>query len=740
MKKLLAFFCAGVLAVTGCSRVDDLEDKVDNLDSRVTKLEELVNSLNSQVQTMDALVRTIENGGYINDVKVETKDGINYYTLTLSNGTTYTVHDGAKGKDGVDGNNGNDGHTPVVGVKLDESDNNYYWTVDGEYTDPKVRVNGKDGLTPEIKIVSGYWCIKWPGDEYWTTLTAAKGDDGDSFFKSVTVGDEDVTFTLTSGETFTVSLLGGFRLVCESTAVGVAANGTATVNYTVKGAKEGDEVVVYVKYVSEGWSASVDETASTVKVNVPADPDGGLVIVEAINNTTSKVADQAIKFEKGVLSIAELTYNVSDASGILDVDLRTNMAYEVSSDAEWLTVVETKAAHTETIHLAYALNTGENERVANVTVKGATGEDVTVVVLQKGCPALKTSYEVGEYYERQGVVGIVWHCDENYVKVLALDEKSYVQWAEYSSANSWADSETDGLANMNAILNNQYSSITYFPAQKWCNDKGKGWYMPAIDEMCEILNNIDVLNTSLSANNGTKLTKGYYYWSSTQNTSTKDVQSAYWSWDDEKAVKEVKSSTVTANARASFNVSLKQSSTDPDTPVESTYKIGDEMKVDNGHGVVAYIDETGEHGYVISKLECDAVKWATTGQYASYWPTSTTDGKANCDHLSSYLENISSCPAAYWAVYTCGNAGWFLPAQEQLKAVLANFTAINEGLAKIDGTPLTEGTGYWSSTTWFSDDSGALARYYAYKNGAVTGDASDELTYYTHKARAIHVF
>ena len=163
------------------------------------------------------------------------------------------------------------------------------------------------------------------------------------------------------------------------------------------------------------------------------------------------------------------------------------------------------------------------------------------------------------------------------------------------------------------------------------------------------------------------------------------------------------------------------------------------MKVDYGLGVVDYIDENGEYGYIISKLECEAVKWTTSGAYSNIWPTSTTDGKANCDHLSSYLENISSCPAAYWAVYTCGNAGWFLPADEQLKAVLANFTAINEGLAKIGGTPLTEGRGYWSSTTWFSDADGAYARFFTYKNGAVEQD-SDLISYRQLNARAIHVF
>ena len=189
MKKFFIFMCCALVALAGCSRVDDLEDKVDNLEGRVGKIEETLKSLNDQISSLSSLVNTIKDGGYISDVTSETKDGINYYTLTLSNGKTVTVHDGANGI------SGKDGATPVIGVKLDEEDGNYYWTVNGEYTDPKVRVNGQDGangLTPEIKIISDYWVIKWPGDEYYTTLGYAKGangEDGDSFFEKVEIGE-----------------------------------------------------------------------------------------------------------------------------------------------------------------------------------------------------------------------------------------------------------------------------------------------------------------------------------------------------------------------------------------------------------------------------------------------------------------------------------------------------------------------------------------------------------------------
>ena len=391
--------------------------------------------MNNQISTLDALVQTIKNGGYITDVTTEAKDGLNYYTLTLSNGKTYTIHDGA---------NGADGHTPVIGVKLDE-DGNYYWTVDGEYTDPKAKANGEDGQTPKIEIISGYMVITWPGmDPQYYEVKGEAGKDGDSFFQRVDVTEDEVVFTLADGTTFTVSLLGNFRLCCPSTTVGVAPSSVATIKYEVKGVKEGEEVVVYVKYASEGWSATVDETACELKINVPADPKGGLVIIEAINNTTSQVADQAIRFEDGVLSSTDTSFSLSDASNTFEVAVSTNMNYEVAIDVEWIKLVETKAPHTETLTFVAELNTEAADRNGKITITGATGEVIEVVVLQRGCPALKASYEIGEYYERQGVVGVVYYCDENVVKVLGLDENKDVNFSDYTSANSWATDQNDG--------------------------------------------------------------------------------------------------------------------------------------------------------------------------------------------------------------------------------------------------------------------------------------------------------
>lgn len=741
MKKILLLMCAAFVAMVSCTKIDNLESKVDDIDARVKTLEEKVEAMNNQITALDALVQTIKNGGYITDVTSEVKNGLNYYTLTLSNGKTYTIHDGAKGADGADGANGKDGvdgkdgHTPVIGVKLDE-DGNYYWTVDGAYTDPKVKANGEDGQTPKIEILSGYLVITWPGQtpQYYE-VKGENGKDGDSFFQKVDVTEDEVVFTLADGTTFNVSLLGNFRLSCPSTTVGVAPSSVATIKYEVKGVKADEEVVVYVKYVSEGWTATVDEAACELKINVPANPKGGLVIIEAINNTTSQVADQAIRFEDGVLTSTDTSFSLSDASHTFEVAVSTNMNYEVAIDVDWIKLVEVKAPHTETLTFTADLNTDAADRNGKITITGATGEVIEVVVLQKGCPALKESYEIGEFYERQGVVGVVFHCDENVVKVLALDDKKFINFADYATANSWADSKTDGFANQKKILDNQYSDITWFPAHNWCYSKGAGWYLPAEEEMAEILDNIDVLNTAINAHDGNSLIKGFYYWSSTQNTSTREAVTVCWDWDYGKAVSTPKDPTIASyTARAAFNVKLKEE--DPDTPVETSLAIGDEMTIDNGTGVIAYIDETGKSGFIVNLEQSDMIHFASGSQSYDAWPKSETDYQANYEIISG---SDLPCLAQSWAG-NCGTAGWRVPAKEQMKQIMSNLSAINKGIEAAGGTQIMEYKYYWTSTTYFSDDSGTNAYIIAACDGEVLS-SSDEIQYGNlYYTRAIHAF
>lgn len=138
-----SLFLAG--GMVSCS---DYDDDINSLNERVDALE----------KTVADLKKAIEAGAVITNVQ-STENGV---TVTLSDGKTFEVKNGANGKDGVDGTNGVDG-TPGSVVTIDEEG---YWCIDGERVlDEKGNPykaqgeNGQDGK-------DGCWYM--PGEDgYW---------------------------------------------------------------------------------------------------------------------------------------------------------------------------------------------------------------------------------------------------------------------------------------------------------------------------------------------------------------------------------------------------------------------------------------------------------------------------------------------------------------------------------------------------------------------------------------------
>ena len=205
---------------------DKLWDAIDDLDVRVARLEELCKEMNTNIVSIQTIVNVVQSGDNITGVTEIKKDGeVIGYTITFANHDPITIYHGQDGKDGADGKDGQNGsaNAPVIGVAQD-TDGVYYWTLNGEWlldnNGNKIAVsditqadgsNGKDGITPQLKIEDGYWYVSYDNGTTWTQLGKAtgedgqngekgdKGDTGDSMFQSVTQDANYVYFTLADG-------------------------------------------------------------------------------------------------------------------------------------------------------------------------------------------------------------------------------------------------------------------------------------------------------------------------------------------------------------------------------------------------------------------------------------------------------------------------------------------------------------------------------------------------------------
>lgn len=107
------------------------------------------------------------------------------------------------------------------------------------------------------------------------------------------------------------------------------------------------------------------------------------------------------------------------------------------------------------------------------------------------------SYKVGDYYEENGLKGIVVRVDATgeHGLLMSLD-KTALKWLDDKDDKftTGAFYEDDGQKNMDVIEKYiQANGKTWetFPFFKWCRDHGDGWYAPASDELKDILNTIN---------------------------------------------------------------------------------------------------------------------------------------------------------------------------------------------------------------------------------------------------------
>ena len=135
-------------------------------------------------------------------------------------------------------------------------------------------------------------------------------------------------------------------------------------------------------------------------------------------------------------------------------------------------------------------------------------------------------WKVGDYYNVDGRKGVVFWVDETgkHGKIVSLDQEK-LEWCTKDECNKGltgiATDSSNGLNNLRSIMKIAAWKDKY-PAFAWCADHGDGWYLPAIEELKELLLNDEVLakvNGTLEQKRGTVMySNGTYkwYWSSTE--------------------------------------------------------------------------------------------------------------------------------------------------------------------------------------------------------------------------------
>ncbi len=263
MFKRTGIFAALLLLLAGCSKVNELRDRIDDQNERLAALENLVEVVNDNAMAVSAL---FNEKILITDFqqKLDETDTVIGYVLTLSDGQKVEVTFGDRLEAVV----------PMIGVN-DQGE--FIYSMDGGETFERVEGADNalaiDGVTPEIALdADGYWTVSVDGGGTWTRMLDGNGlpvnafqansATGNAFFSDVRYDEETgiMHFDLKTGESLQVRV-------------------TNTLVFSIAHYTEGEEVCLgeEMKYpvdytnvkeaffsVPDGWRATLDEESLTV--------------------------------------------------------------------------------------------------------------------------------------------------------------------------------------------------------------------------------------------------------------------------------------------------------------------------------------------------------------------------------------------------------------------------------------------------------------------------------------------
>mgnify|MGYP000904610059 CR=1 FL=1 len=389
MKRIFTPACVLILLVImffSCTDTSELENQIDNIENRVAALEKLTAQMNTNISALQSAVTALQNNDYVTNIsEIKEGDAIIGYTLTFVKSGAVTIYHGI------------DGLTPVLGIKQ-FTDGLYYWTIDGDWMTEDggemIRAQGVDGqdgangITPQLKIENESWMLSVDNGSTWSDLGKAKGEDGDSFFQSVTQDEDNIYLNLLDGTIITLPKEKQLVILFdESVDISITDGATKTLNYSIIGATE----KTIVKAMGQnGWSAKVtptDNESGTITVTAP-DPLIEDEILVWVYDGENKTIMSSLNFVTGVIEIASNAYSLPKDALSQTVTVNTNIDYivEIPEDALlWLSVLSTRSTmRTETLTFSLAENTGFT-RYATVYLKNNAGKILqTIAFEQKG--------------------------------------------------------------------------------------------------------------------------------------------------------------------------------------------------------------------------------------------------------------------------------------------------------------------------------------------------------------------
>lgn len=357
--------------VSACSTFDDsaIQQQLKDHEARIAALEKQCSEMKSNINALQTLTAVLQSNDVVTSISQivygEKPIGFN---VTFAKGAPIQIYFGS------------DSATPTIGVKQDGGV--WYWTLNGEWlkdeSGNRIVANGKDGkdgVTPQMKIEDEYWYISYDEGKTWTKLSKATSEPGDGVFKSVADTESEVVFTLQDGTQIIIPKYKKVNITFEYEQGSVIFDDTK-IPYTITG--EASEYEISALSFSSSYTAAIEKTTEkTGFINISVkgaavDSQIAIVVTAPDGESTTRV----LQISKCIFNCICVngTQNVDPNGGQVSIDITSNLSFtaEVSDGAEWLQISPSatkSAVKTTNFTLSYLPNDSIYPRSAMVIFK-----------------------------------------------------------------------------------------------------------------------------------------------------------------------------------------------------------------------------------------------------------------------------------------------------------------------------------------------------------------------------------
>ena len=205
---------------------------------------------------------------------------------------------------------------------------------------------------------------------------------------------------------------------------------------------------------------TTDKVTFTIEANTSYDNREGKITFKQLDGNLSETVVVRQSQTNG-LFITTPDYSLSNEAHTLSVEVKANVEFDVTSQADWVTYVETKALKASTIVLSIPANEGYDNRTGTVLVKQKNGDLTgTITITQKQTDYLEVTPTSFDLDNQQHEIELKVTQNVAYSVVIPDDAKSWVYVPTKSATKGLVEDTVRLVVDANSTYDDRETSVT----------------------------------------------------------------------------------------------------------------------------------------------------------------------------------------------------------------------------------------------------------------------------------------